>query len=158
MEALDYPSESIDLIWSEGALYVMELSTALRAWFPLLRPGGFFVFSIATWLTENPPPRAAAYFQKCYPQMSTVSGNLRKARVERYEVLGTYTLPAQAWWDECYKPLQERIELLRPQAAAWPELAAVIAETEEEISVFSQHSESYGYVFYMLRRPAESSR
>jgi len=158
MEALDYAPESIDLIWSEGAVYIMGVSTALRSWLPLLRPGGFFVFSEATWLTENPPPRAAAFFQKCYPQMETVSGNLRRAKAEQYEVLETYTLPAQTWWDGFYKPLQERIEFLRPQAAAWPELAGVITETEEEISVFSQHSESYGYVFYILRRPAGSPR
>ncbi len=154
MDALDYPAESIDLIWSEGAAYIIGVATALRLWRRLLRPGGVLAFTEATWLTDHPPAAAAAFWEKGYPDITTVAGNLRKAEAAAYEVIDTFTLPAANWWREYYAPLEKRIAALRPDAAAWPELAAVIAETEEEIRMFTRFGESYGYVFYILRKPA----
>ena len=157
MDALDYPAESIDLIWSEGAAYIIGISQALQLWRPLLRPGGLLAFTEATWLTDNPPTEAAAYWEKAYPDMNTVAGILRKAEAEGYEVIATFTLPTEDWWAEYYAPLQERITALRSHCADWPELAAVIAEAEEEIDMFARFGDSYGYVFYILRKPANST-
>ncbi|MFQ5927677.1 MAG: SAM-dependent methyltransferase [Terriglobia bacterium] len=157
MDALDYPAESIDLIWSEGAAYIIGLSKALRLWRPLLRTGGLLAFTEATWLTDNPPVEAAAFWENAYPDITTIAENLRKAEAEKYEVIDTFPLPAEDWWAEYYAPLQKRITALRSAAAAWPELAAVIAETEQEINMFARFSDSYGYVFYILRKPANSA-
>ena len=49
MMALDLPDETFDLIWSEGAIYVMGFEQGLRAWKRLLKPGG----AITTRLDEN---------------------------------------------------------------------------------------------------------
>lgn len=157
MDALDYPAESIDLIWSEGAAYIIGVSRALQLWRPLLRPGGLLAFTEATWLTDNPPAEAAAFWESAYPDITTRAGNLHKAEAEKYEVIDTFTLPAEDWWAEYYAPLQKRIRALRSEAAAWPELAAVIADTEEEINMFARFGDSYGYVFYILRKPANST-
>ena len=157
MDALDYAAESIDLIWAEGAAYIIEVSEALRLWRPLLRTGALLAFTEATWLTDNPPAEAAAFWEKAYPDITTIAGNLRKAEAEKYEVIDTFPLPAEDWWAEYYAPLQQRITALRSDAAAWPELAAVIAETEEEINMFARFGASYGYVFYILRKPAKST-
>ncbi len=157
MDALDYPAESIDLVWSEGAAYIVGVSKALQLWRPMLRPGGLLAFTEATWLNDNPPAEAVAFFEKEYPDMTTAAGNSLKAEAENYEVIDTFTLPVEDWWAEYYAPLQERITALRSDSADWPELAAVIVETEQEISLFARFGDRYGYVFYVLRNPANSS-
>ena len=48
------------------------------------------------------------------------------------------------------EPRDERMTELAPQAEQ--ELAEVIAETRREIELYRRHGDSYGYVFYLLRR------
>ncbi|MGE5484827.1 MAG: hypothetical protein ACM3X4_07420 [Ignavibacteriales bacterium] len=45
MLQLSFPPESFDLIWSEGAIYIMGFGNGLTAWKPLLRRGGYVVVS-----------------------------------------------------------------------------------------------------------------
>lgn len=63
MDALDYAPESIDLIWSESAIFVLGVTTALRLWRPLLRAGGCLAFTEITWFDAEPPAEAAAFFR-----------------------------------------------------------------------------------------------
>src|SRR6185312_16995079 len=53
MAALPFPASSFDLIWCEGAAYVMGLAQALRAWRPLLRRGGRLALTEAVWLRPD---------------------------------------------------------------------------------------------------------
>ena len=154
MDALDYAPGSIDLIWSEGAIFVLGVEEALRQWKPLLRPGGCLAFTDITWLCAEPPEEAIAFFQEVYPAIATLEENRRRAESAGYEVLDAFPLPAEDWWTEYYTPLRERLAKLGPELPAQPDVAAVVASTEREIEVFSRHSSSYGYVFYVLRRPA----
>lgn len=153
MDALDYAEESVDLIWCEGAVYFLGVGRALRLWRPLLRPGGVVTFTEATWLTPQPPAPAADWWRTVYPAITTVEENLATARREGYQVLDTFALPSQDWWTEYYTPLRARMAALRPQGSAWPELAQAIEETEQEIRLYEEFGDSYGYVFYILRRP-----
>lgn len=44
------------------------------------------------------------------------------------------------------------MERLADEASADEELAAVLAETRREIEVYRRWGDTYGYVFYVLRR------
>ena len=83
--------------------------------------------------------------------MGTVASNSAVARAAGYEVLETFALPASAWWDEYYRPLEARVAAFREQALKDEALATALAETEREISLYARHGASYGYVFYLLR-------
>ncbi|MEN8151971.1 MAG: methyltransferase domain-containing protein [Planctomycetota bacterium] len=149
MGALDWEPGSLDLLWSEGAAYVLTFAGALEAWRPLLADGGIAVISEITWLSDDPPKEAAEFWGEGYPPMAGVGENRRRAEVAGFEVLSTHRLPSPAWWDGYYDPLRERMETLRDDADE--NLLAVMAETEREMELFRRHSESYGYVFYVLR-------
>jgi serine/threonine-protein kinase HipA len=151
MDALDYPPGSFDLIWCEGAAYFLGVGNALKLWRPLLQPGGALAFTEVSWLTPSPPRQVVEFWSKAYPPMKDTEGNLGTARDEGYNVVSTFPLPPTDWWNGYYTPLRERIAALRDRAKSWPELATVIEEAEEEISFFEQYSDSYGYVFYILR-------
>lgn len=150
--ALACPDASFDLIWSEGAAYQLGFRGALKAWRRLLRSGGWLVVSECAWFTDTPPADVSAFWRQAYPGMATVTANADAAAAEGYVVLETMALPASDWWEGYYGPLRERMAALRGEAAKHPALAEVIAETEQEMAVFAQASESYGYVFYVLKR------
>jgi SAM-dependent methyltransferase len=154
MRAPGAPPGSGDLLWSEGALYVLGFEQGLRLWRPLLAPGGCLVASECSWLCADQPAEAAAFFRAGYPGMAGIAENLERARAAGFSVIDHFTLPRVAWWDEFYTPLQERMAQLAPEAD--PALAAMIDETRREIALYRLHGDSYGYVFYLLRRDSDA--
>jgi len=133
-------------IWSEGAIYLIGFERGLELWRPLLRPGGHVCVTEASWLTDNPPAEAKRFWDKAYPEVTTVEGNIAKARSVGFETLGSFVLPREDWEIEFYGPLKKRMRELRGD----PKFAPVIEETEEEIRLYETFGDSYGYVFYVL--------
>lgn len=156
--ALEDPPGSVDLIWSEGAIYFLGFGEGLRKWHPLLSSGGMLAATEATWLTDSPPAEAADFWREAYPRMGNLATNHTKAREAGFEVLDTFVLPASAWWDEYYRPLRARMASLQERARGDLDLATAIEETEREISLYERHGASYGYVFYLLRARAGDGR
>jgi SAM-dependent methyltransferase len=150
MRAPGVPPGSVDLLWSEGALYLLGFEQGLRLWRPLLAPGGCLAASECSWLRADPPAEAAAFFRAGYPGMAGIPENLERARAAGFDAIDHFTLPPAAWWDEFYTPLEQRMAQLAPDAD--PALAAMIEETRREIGLYRLHCDSYGYVFYLLRR------
>lgn len=150
MGALPFRPGSFDLLWSEGAIYILGFRPGLAAWLPLLRPGGLLAVTEATWLTDSPPASVRARWAEWYPAMGTVASNCAAAQDLGLEVVEKFTLPGEAWW-AYYRPLLARCDALEPGAD--PDLAAVIAETRTEAAFYAAHADAYGYVFYILRSP-----
>ena len=151
MAAPGVPAGSVDLLWSEGAIYFLGFEEGLRLWRPLLAPGGCLAVSECSWLSADPPAEAAAFFAKAIRAWPGRE-NIERARAAGFEVLDHFALPPEAWWDEYYLPLEARMDLLA--ADPDPALAAVIAETRREIELFRRHGDAYGYVFYLMRPAA----
>jgi len=154
MAAPGMPAGSIDLLWSEGAIYLLGFEEGLRLWRPLLRPGGSLAVSECSWLVAEPPAEAVAFFREGYPGMAGIEENIDRARAAGFDLIDHFRLPPAAWWDEYYTPLEQRMAHLAPAADA--ELAAVIDETRREIELYRRQGHAYGYVFYLLR-PSRSS-
>src|SRR5262249_50445732 len=71
---------SVDLLWSEGAIYILGWIEGLTRWRPLLRNGGAMALTECTWLTDARPAEAAAFWREGYPAMGTVTSNCEAAR------------------------------------------------------------------------------
>jgi serine/threonine-protein kinase HipA len=152
MAAPGVPAGSVDLLWSEGAIYFLGFEAGLRLWRPLLAPGGRLAVSECSWLVAEPPEEAAAFFAEGYPGMAGIARNLERAGSAGFEVLDHFALPREAWWDEYYAPLEERMARLAP--AADPALGAAIAEARYEIDLHRRFGDAYAYVFYLMRSAA----
>ena len=152
MDALEYGPQSVDLIWCEGAVYILGVPAALKLWRPMLKPGTLVAFSELTWLNPDRPAEALAFWRAGYPGMETLAGNLARIASEGYDTLETFTVPIDDWWQDYYTPLRNRIASLRVSGTVEPELAEVLDATEQEIDLFSRHGDSYGYVFYLLHK------
>jgi serine/threonine-protein kinase HipA len=110
------------------------------------------VASECSWLADARPPEAVRFWAAAYPTMGGVAENVAAAVAAGYEALDTWVLPAPAWWDDYYTPLLDRIARLR--SAAGEDLRAAIAAAEAEIDLYRRHGDTFGYVFYLLRRAA----
>ena len=149
MGALELPPGSVDLLWSEGAIYLLGFEDGLRRWRPWLAAGGLAAVTECSWLGETRSEELRAFWCQAYPAMGSAADNVARAGRAGFEVCDWFALPPSAWWDDYYTPLLQRIADLAPEAD--PAQAAIIAETEHEIDFYRRHYEAYGYVFYLMR-------
>jgi SAM-dependent methyltransferase len=151
MRALDLEPGSFDLVWSEGAIYNMGFRAGLEAWRPWLTASGYLAVSEATWLTDDPPEPARAFWAEGYLAMQGVHANLVDLREAGFEPRAHFTLPPECWYDY-YAHLEARIAELEREYAGDPEAAAVFEAERTEIDVYRRCGDAYGYVFYVARR------
>lgn len=55
MHKLPFPENSFDLVWAEGAAYIMGFHKALVSWRKLLKQDGYVAVSELVWLRADPP-------------------------------------------------------------------------------------------------------
>jgi SAM-dependent methyltransferase len=146
------PAGSYDLVWSEGALYNIGITNALRICHTLLRPSGHLAFTDAVWREKNPPPEVKAAFDADYPAMGWVPDILKVIEECGFRLIGHFTLPDAAWWDDFYRPMQARIDELRVTYGADPEALTVLDQLAEEPELHRRYSKYYAYEFFVARR------
>ena len=144
MTDLPFPPESFDLIWCEGAVYILGVAAALEAWRPLVGRGGRLAFTDAVWLTERPHPRARRFWTE-YPAMTGVAGVRARIAGAGWRPLADFVL-AEVAWSNYYAPLADRLDRL--EAARGPDAPAFRA-SREEIAVRGAHAADYGYAFFV---------
>lgn len=152
MRQLPFPAAAFDLIWSEGAIYIMGFDAGLASWRALLRARGYLVVSELSWLTDHPPPDLADFWREHYPAMRQVADNLASARALGWEPIDHFSLPHAHWMLDYLGPLQSRLATFRATHANDPEAQAVADLTEQEIAIMANAAGICGYVFYVLRR------
>lgn len=148
MSDLPFHDGDFELIWSEGAIYLLGFEEGLTLWRRFLKPGGFMVVSEIRWLTDQPSREASQFWGDAYPDMGTVASNIEAARRAGYRLIATTTLPPQDWWTDYYTPMRRKVADLRRDYGTLP----VFAELEGEIALFERHPDEYSYVFYVLGR------
>ncbi len=151
MFELPFEPTSFDVIWSEGAIYIIGFENGLRRWRPLLKPGGFMVASEISWLQPDPPADLCSYWKNEYPGIRHIAENREVIRRAGYDEAGHFILPESGWWDDFYKPLQKRIDLLRRKYARNREAAEILDGSQVEIDMYRKYPHYYGYVFYLMR-------
>lgn len=152
MAALPFPEESFDLAWSEGALYLMGFDKALVEMRRFLKPKGCLAASELTWLTDSPPDPVRAFWKREYPDMRNTAQNLALFEKAGYDILGSFTLPAEDWWTHYYNPLSVRLERFEKEFAGAREVQPIFETNREEIELHRRFPETYGYVFYAAQK------
>jgi SAM-dependent methyltransferase len=152
MFELKFPENSFDVIWSEGAIYIIGFEAGLRKIHPLLKAGGYAAMTEISWLKPNPPEEVFHFWQENYPGMESVEGNLLAVERAGYRVVGHFTLPDSSWWDDYFNPLKERIVMLREKYPQDPEARRVLDEQDLEMELFRKYSDFFGYEFYIMQK------
>ena len=141
-----------DLIWSEGAIFVVGFDQGLELWRELLKPGGYLGLTEAAWFRPDVPGECRKFWEEAYPAIRPVEELLSVARSTGYEVVGHFSLPKRCWQEEYHVPLNPRIKELEAKYPEAEEARAVLEMTREEIRIYEDYSDYYGYEFLVLRR------
>ncbi|HLU92314.1 MAG TPA: methyltransferase domain-containing protein [Pedomonas sp.] len=138
---------SLDLLWCEGAAYILGFDAALARWRSLLKPTGFAVVSECSWLVPNPGLKARTFWYSAYPAMRTVLENIERVEGAGYELLFTHTLPPECW--AAYAESMDRAlaDLAAKGEALEPEFTRAL---RKEIDLFRHTGEEFSYVYYIL--------
>jgi hypothetical protein len=142
---------SFHLVWSEGALYNIGIETAMPMCRDLLVPGGYVAFTDAVWRTAHPPAEVIQSFSD-YPTMGSVGDVLEKIEQADLSVIGHFTLPDEAWWDDFYTPMELLLEELRAKYLGDAESMVILDQIAAEPRMHRNHSQSYAYEFFVAQR------
>jgi SAM-dependent methyltransferase len=151
MTDLPFGPDSFDLIWSEGAAYIMGISEAFTAWRQFLRPRGYIVVTEIAWLVPDVPADAYDLFHDGYPGMTDIAGNLARIRTAGYEIVGHFTLPPESWWTHYMTPLAAKFPALLDKYDGDEEALAIVGESMEEDRIRREYPDTYGYEFIVAR-------
>lgn len=146
---LGFKEKSFDIIWSEGAIYIIGFENGLVAWRPLLRKPGYIVVSELTWLKPRPPSEVGSFWNREYPAMKDIARNLEILKEAGYSKVGHFMLPESAWWSSYYRPIEKKLIILRQEHQDDETALAILEKEAREIELFRKYSQYYGYVFYV---------
>ncbi len=152
MDALPFETESLDLIWSEGAIYNMGFAAGLAAWRPFLRPGGVLAVSEITWLGPDPPEEIRQHWLGEYPEIAMAAEKITTLERAGYDLRGFFTLPETCWLDHYYEPLAERLPAFLERHAGSPEAAEIAADGRREIDLYRRFKAWFSYGFFIAAR------
>jgi SAM-dependent methyltransferase len=151
MQNLDVPSGSFDLIWCEGAIYVVGFGAGLRDWRRLLTAGGHIVVSEACWTKPDPPAECRAFWEQEYPAISEPAALLEIIDAAGYYTVGHFTLPSPSWWDDYYRPLTQNLTDFRVRHRDDADAQQLANHVQREIDMWQNYAEFYSYEFFVMR-------
>ncbi|WP_370574290.1 class I SAM-dependent methyltransferase [Methanomethylovorans sp.] len=152
MDDLPFKDDEFDVIWCEGAIFVIGFEKGLNYWKRFLREGGFIALTEAAWFTENPSEEALQFWQEAYPDIKSIPETEKGIEAAGYTVIDRFRLPASAWWDDYYVHFEKRLDSMEAKFKGNADAGSVIEFSRKEIEVFRKHSDEYGYVFFIMQK------
>jgi ubiquinone/menaquinone biosynthesis C-methylase UbiE len=151
MFSLNFENNSFDLIWSEGAIYIIGFEKGLRQWKSLLALKGYVVVSEMSWLRPDLPDELLKFMKMGYPAIKTIEENLDIAKRCGYNIVNSFVLPAKSWWDNYYNWIKAKLLALKTKYKDDKERLEYINCEDTEMEIFRKYSDYYGYVFYIMQ-------
>jgi hypothetical protein len=153
MDALPFENGQFDLIWSEGAIFIIGFEKGLGAWKPLLKKGAYMVVSDAAWFEPNPPRELVQWWETEGYIPRTEDQLAEQVRNTGLDLVATFRLPEAGWWENYYVPLLARIEQLRRTNGSDTNCAAILDAFEHEAEMYRNYKCYYGYTFFVMKNP-----
>ncbi len=155
MDSLPLAEESLELIWSEGAVYNIGFERGIREWKRYLKPGGILVVSEITWLTSSRPDELQTFWDEQYPEIDTASGKISVLEQNGYVLKGYFPLSLQSWMDTYYRPLQAGFSDFLARQHQSIDAVEVVEAEKREMDLFQRHHEYVSYGVYVAEKLGE---
>ena len=152
MQALDFAPDSLDAIWSEGAIYNVGFESGVQAWHRFLKPGGVLAVSELTWLSAERPVELHAYWHAQYPEVATAAQKMAVLERHGYSPVGYFVLDEACWLEAYYRPMQQRFAGFLRQHKHSQAACAIVAQEEKEIALYEKYRAFFGYGFYIASK------
>jgi ubiquinone/menaquinone biosynthesis C-methylase UbiE len=148
---LPFAKSTFDIIWSEGAIYIIGFEKGLCEWKPFIKPGGYLVVSELAWITPDRPDEIRCYMECEYPAIKRNEENKEIIRRAGYQMIDSFILSEAVWRDGFYKPYQSRLNSLKVKYAGNSEASEVLEACQREIDMYKKYFCYYSYVFYLMQ-------
>ncbi len=152
MDDLPFEDNEFDIIWCEGAIFIMGFEKGLDYWKHFLKEGGFMALTEAAWFTESSSEEIYQFWNECYSDIATIPQNENRIETAGYTIIDQFKLSSSAWWDDYYVPLEKRLDSIEDNFKDNAEAESIIEFSRKEIELFRQYSNEYGYVFFVLQK------
>lgn len=149
---MSFPNECFDIIWSEGSIFLIGFERGLKDWRKFIKLEGFLVVHEMCYLEVDPPPEIRNYWEKVYPGIRNVEGNLEFITECGYRIIEYFSLPVDAWSKLYFKPLQERIETLRKKYRNKENVIEILNKEQKEVDLYNKYYKWYGSAFYIMQK------
>jgi cyclopropane fatty-acyl-phospholipid synthase-like methyltransferase len=152
MDDLPFIKEEFDIIWSEGAIYIIGFEEGIKKWKENLKIGGYIALSEITWTTNSRPTEIEEHWNNEYPQIDTASNKMRILEENGFSPVGYFYLPESSWINNYYQPIEDRIDAFLKKHNN-SDLAKGIVEAEQnEIRKYRTYKDYLSYGFYVARK------
>ncbi|MBO9998529.1 MAG: class I SAM-dependent methyltransferase [Cyanobacteria bacterium SID2] len=147
---LSFLGEPFDLIWSEGAIYILGFDRGFKAWKNLLKPQGYLAVTEISWLQSNPSTEIQSFWNENYPNMRDIETNREQIRQAGYREIGNFVLPESDWWNY-YDSIEAKIVCLKEKYRNDRSSIDLLNSEQREIDLYRKYSSEYSYVFYIAQ-------
>lgn len=151
MEDLPFQKNSLDLIWSEGAIDNIGFEKGISYWHDFLKKGGFIAVTCPSWLTKERPASVEQFWYEAGSRLDYVSINVETMQRCGYQFIASFTLPEECWTENYFIPREAAISSLLEKYACNETMIAYAAQNRHETELYSKFHQYYGYVFYIGR-------
>ena len=152
MDALPFEEESLDIIWSEGAIYNIGFKEGVRQWRKFLKPDGYLAVSEITWTTHQRPNEIEAHWKKEYPQVDTTSNKIKILEMCGFSPIGYFYLPQSSWLKNYYEPSESRFDTFLSKHNNTPLAQSIVDGEKAEINLYRTYKDYYSYGFYIAKK------
>lgn len=152
MGNLPFEKESIDVIWSEGAIYNIGFEHGINLWHDYLKTGGWIAVSEASWLRDDHPEEITRFWTDAYPEIDYISNKVEQMRKAGYQDISTFVLPEECWTLNFYEPQKEAQRLFLQRHPDNSTAMDLVDNMRREAEMYSRYHDYYGYVFYIGRK------
>ncbi len=152
MDALEFEPASLDLIWSEGAIYNIGYERGLNEWRSYLKQGGYVAVSEASWFTDERPAEINDFWLDAYPEIDTIPRKIGQMQKAGYVPVASFILPENCWTDHFFVPQIKTQELFLANYPNNKMAQQLVAEQRREAELYQKYKAYYGYVFYIGKK------
>lgn len=152
IEKLPFEKESLDLIWSEGAIYHIGFEKGLNEWRQYLKKGGFIAVTEASWFTPERPAEINDFWIAHYTEIDTIPNKVAQIQNAGYIPVATFILPENCWTEHYFAPCSKIQEAFQKKHQGDKTVEELIAGQRHEMELYYKYKEFYGYVFYIAKK------
>jgi cyclopropane fatty-acyl-phospholipid synthase-like methyltransferase len=152
MDNLPFQGDKFDVIWSEGAIYLMGFSKGIRYWKQFLKDGGYLVLSEITWTTNSRPQEIENFWSREYSEIDTAANKIKVLEDFGFSLVGYFTLSEDSWMENYYRPLESKFENFLERHQRSVQAKKVIRDYQSEIDLYTKYKEYYSYGFYLAKK------
>lgn len=152
MDDLPFEPESMDLIWSEGAIYNIGFERGLNEWRRYLKKGGYLAVTESSWFTEERPAEIHDFWMSAYPQINTIPNQMTLIQKAGYMPVASFVLPENCWTEHYYAPQAEARRAFLKKYAGNKTAEEFVAYQRYEEELYRKYKDFYGYVFFIAKK------